>query len=266
MHRMIYEGFDRVKADDGLKRKTLAFLRQKRKGFAPEKTKRRRSALCALATFAILTLGMGYRLNFMPVAYVDVDVNPSIELAVNGLGRVLAATPYNLDGEKVLEEANVRQKPYGDGLSLLLDAMISQGYLQQDGLVSVTIQAGSAEERMLNGITAAVDTAIQAHNLSAEKNIFPVTEKIKCDAKENRLTPAKYLAIEALCQVDPTTTFQSCCDHSISEICQWTLNPDQGGHAAAHHPVGCTCQSHQAPAGPDAAPEILPQALPAETR
>lgn len=152
------------------------------------------------------------------------DVNPSIALSLNRFGFVLKASPYNDDGAAILENMDVRHKSCEQAVELLLTEMLRQGYVKEDGLVSVTIQTenNSAQEKMLGKIRASVDTLLDSHHSTASADVFAVSEEVRDCAHDHNLSPAKYLAITQLQEVDPSASYDRCAEHSISEIKELT--------------------------------------------
>ena len=55
-------------------------------------------------------LKAGYSWVQRPVSYVSIDVNPSIELALNRFDRVVYAAAYNLEGEEILNGLSLKGK------------------------------------------------------------------------------------------------------------------------------------------------------------
>lgn len=234
MDNMIRNAFGKIHAEDALKQKTADFLHDRiRQPNDGRKTIRLRlAAVCASFVLLFIIGGFSYSLYFTPSAYVDIDVNPSIELSVNRFGRVIEASPYNEDGTAILHGVNVRHMKYEDAVDKLIGAMVVSGYLKQDGMVSITLQAddGNRESNMLDGLQATVGRSLQTHHISATANVFVVNEEVKIHAHENHMTPAKYLAISELQQVDPTATYANYREHTISEINEMIQE-----HEGEHH-------------------------------
>lgn len=237
MENKLYDVFDKIHAEDALKEKTAEFLHkqiQKQGGSrkASPMHHMRFAIVCVSSLLFLLAGGLSYNLYFSPSAYVDMDVNPSIELTLNRFDRVIEANPYNDDGAGILQEVNVRHKTYEEAVQMLLATMIDQEYMTQDGAVSLTVQAGdnNAEKELLEGLLATVSASLASHHLSAAADIFAVSQEVKDCAHEYNLTPAKYIAITQLQEVDSTATFEGCGEHSISEIRQLIE-----GHGLEHH-------------------------------
>ncbi len=87
------------------------------------------------------------------VAYVSVDINPSLELGVDARERVCSARAFNPDGERLLAGLAYRHRNLGKTLSDLTIRAVEQGYLGADrpGAVLVAV--------VPTGTTAKVDPA-----------------------------------------------------------------------------------------------------------
>jgi len=68
-----------------------------------------------------------------PVAYVTVDINPSIEFGVNRWDRVVTARAFDADGEAVLSGLDWKGRILDDVLSEVAAAAVDLGYLQPGG-------------------------------------------------------------------------------------------------------------------------------------
>lgn len=230
--------FDNIHAETQLKENTMHFLQDalqtRRKRYYPQQMLQKARMIAAYTSAALFLIicGFSYYFYFTPVAYVDVDVNPSIELTLNRFNRIIKASPHNDDGAQILNGTDISNSHYDEAIQNLIDAMITQGYLEKDGLVSVTVQSydKSQESRVITAIQDTVTNSLQVHQVNAETDIFPITEEVKTYAHDNHVSPAKYIAITQLQEVDPTTTFESCAMRSVREIRQ--LTQEMGGR---HH-------------------------------
>jgi len=87
----------------------------------------------AFASLAVLFIAVFAWWQFLRIdSVVAVDVNPSIELRLNRLSRVVALQAYNPEGESLAEAVSWRFSPVEDVIQRLLGAMVQQGYLQSD--------------------------------------------------------------------------------------------------------------------------------------
>ena len=100
---------------------------------------RAKIALAACAVLIALGIGGGAYAYQTPVAYVGIDINPSIELGVNYFDRVVSAEGDNADGQDILSEINVVGMTYEEALASLNDSLMNKGYLTANAAVAVTV-------------------------------------------------------------------------------------------------------------------------------
>lgn len=100
---------------------------------------RAKIALAVCAVLIALGIGGGAYVYQTPVAYVGIDINPSIELGVNYFDRVVSAEGDNADGQDILSEINVVGMTYEEALASLNDSLTNKGYLTANAAVAVTV-------------------------------------------------------------------------------------------------------------------------------
>jgi hypothetical protein len=214
----IHDLFSGIHAEDILKANISAFLSNEIRRRSKAKKWRLQYAYAA-ASLALILLFGGFSIRYFTVSsYLDIDVNPAIELSVNPFGRVIEAAPYNKDGEDVLEAVQVKHMAYDEAVTSLINAMSEKGYVENGGLLSATIQTSNAdaEEAMLAKLQNALASSLAGN--SVDIDVFPVSREIKEEAHEHHLSPAKFLAISELQNLDATIDFEECEEHSIGEI------------------------------------------------
>lgn len=231
--------FDCVNAEEELKNSTRKYIQneiQKRNGAYSRVFVNKFAGILAVV-FTIAFLGsFSYDLYFTASAYVDLDVNPSIELIINRFDRVIDTNAYNADGEDILSEVSLKFKSYRDALQILIGAVEQNGFLKDDGLVSVTLQANNInrKDELLSNIHAEIAAIMTERQSASQIDVFPVSSYTRSHAHELNISPAKYLAVLELIEADPTTTFETCKDHSIGEIKQLTKAHTENHHGEKH--------------------------------
>ena len=119
-------------------------------------------ASLAAACFAIILFGW-FQVSRVTDANVYLDVNPSVTLDVNRLGKVISAEAENEDGRIILDNMNLQNTDVDVAINALLGSMVKHGYLshtQNTLLLSV------------NGKNEARSTALrQKLSLSAEQTL-----------------------------------------------------------------------------------------------
>ena len=127
MANKIYDAFEHVTADAGLKESTMRYLSDKRQKNVRRVRHPVQAALAAACMVVVLLLGMnGYSWFLAPVSYVSIDVNPSVELALNKLDRVVSATAYNKQGEELLKGMSLRGKKYIQAIEQIADSDVGK--------------------------------------------------------------------------------------------------------------------------------------------
>ncbi len=225
--------FDDIRAEDGLKTATAEFLETEmnRRGLKQNRTVFRRFSVAFASAAVLLFSGMfAYRIYFTPVTYIDVDVNPSIEMILNRFDRVIDTYAYNADGEVILDKADIRHKNYSEAIGILFDVIAQNGYVLDDSLISVTLQSeGRGKENIM---LSDIESTVRQHHGTAQIECFTIGGHVRDAAHCLNLSPAKYLAIQDLLNVDPTATVDGCRNHTIGELKELTEHHSDGHHDA----------------------------------
>lgn len=247
MKNDISRSFEKIKAEEELKEKTKeAVLKRLNERPRQKRGVYRFSAALAAAAF-LLFFGVGsYQLYFSESSYIDLDVNPSIELSVNRFERVIKASAYNQDGKEVLSGLNLKHKSYKDAVSILLKKIKKNGYLKKNGMISVTVQGKRAvKSAEIKELQTEINQCVSGHEKEHKIEVYAVSKAVKRKSHHWNVSPAKYLAIKELQRVDQTATVETCRDHSISEIKDYTKKCEdehgengQQGHEQGHHSHG----------------------------
>lgn len=221
MANRIHDAYNSIKAEEKLKQNTRSFLEQKidkKKGFSLRRFTVAFTSVCLLIFAGLFS----YNRYFTGTAFVDIDVNPSIELTLNRFDRVIASDAYNEDGVAILSEVSIQHKTYKEALKILIDEMVAKGYIRDSSLLSATLQMDDSqnEEKIFNNFKSYIDSLLEDSGKTVEQNVFEVDITTKITSHDLHLTPAKYLAIKELQTLDPTASFNSCRNHTIREINQ----------------------------------------------
>ena len=105
MDEQLKNVLDAIQTPERLKRTTKAALRRKTFDYGRNILRRRayhRRLAAGLLSLALVLAGSG--LWFLPATNISMDVNPSIEIRVNVLDRVICVEGVNADGVKLAKE------------------------------------------------------------------------------------------------------------------------------------------------------------------
>lgn len=160
--------------------------------------------LAAAAVFVLLIGGIfGYRALDRSVCTVIVDINPSVTLTVNRLGRVKAMDTGNADADALLADIDPAGARAQDALDTLTDALTDADYLTDaDNTLLVTVEGASAARAQKLG--KAVYDAAQA---SAQQRQFSAavlcqqaadSDQTRTDADAWQVSPGKAALAETI--------------------------------------------------------------------
>lgn len=175
---------------------------------------RAKIALAACAVLIALGIGGGAYAYQTPVAYVGIDINPSIELGVNYFDRVVSAEGDNADGQDILSEINVVGMTYEEALASLNDSLMNKGYLTANAAVAVTVMCdddsrySNLEETSQRCFSSAGQGVHCSRATSAEHH----------EAHESGLGMGKYLAWRSLVDAGVDISADDVAHMTMSEL------------------------------------------------
>lgn len=175
---------------------------------------RAKIALAACAVLIALGIGGGAYAYQTPVAYVGIDINPSIELGVNYFDRVVSAEGDNADGQDILSEINVVGMTYEEALASLNDSLMNKGYLTANAAVAVTVMCdddsrySNLEETSQRCFSSAGQGVYCSRAISTEHH----------EAHESGLGMGKYLAWRSLVDAGVDISADDVAHMTMSEL------------------------------------------------
>ncbi|MDH6363432.1 hypothetical protein M2139_000407 [Enterococcus sp. PF1-24] len=209
--------FQSITATDELKQKTLANLPLRQQKKRKPATKIIYGIACAFACL----LFIAYSTYYSKAAYVDIDVNPSLELTVNPFQRIIDVKAYNADGEEILTKLSLKNKSYQQAVNLLVAEFSQEELLTPDAQLAISVQTKKKNaEKWQKNLEKQVTTSLAHHQQTVNYQVFEIDEATKTAATIEAVTPARYLAIKELQELDETASFETCRHHSLSEIYQ----------------------------------------------
>ena len=189
----------------------------------------KRKIALALGAFMILgSSGGAYAYTYAkaPIAYVSMDINPSVELGVNAFDKVVSVEAYNADGEKILEGTNLINSNVSDAVSTVISNAISDGYITEDvtttTAAAVEITTSTDKEDVATELNESLkevaETILDNNNLDVEVETENVALARRDEARKLGITPGKLNLIQKLQELDPTVVVEDYKDSSVKEI------------------------------------------------
>lgn len=184
--------------------------------------KRALTRVASIAAAFVFVLGASWGVYAMPFSYVDVDINPSVELTSNIFDRIIKVEALNTDGEKITDDLQLNNKKIDDGISLLLDEAVSEGYLKKGDLDAVMFSVTAGNKEKSEKLEAKLKTKVEKEFSSEDEHEAVMVEKYTADkqkaAREKGISPGKLSLIEKLIEQKPEMSVDTLKNEPVKEI------------------------------------------------
>ena len=214
MDNKLKDALGGIETPERLKRMTKAHIRKATFDYGRNvaRMKARRQRIAALAASVTLCIG-GAGLWFSPVTRIGLDINPSVEIRVNALDRVISLDGLNDDGEELAQALDVAGMPYDEAMGRIMVSDELGVYLEAGNLLSITVSGRSAEQTLSRVVC-------QAFAVAEDDQVFYILadDASVRAAKAEGLTVVQYEALTALRRTDPAATAQQIRAMSMTEI------------------------------------------------
>lgn len=185
-----------------------------------------RWASLAAACLAIVFISW-LRVYRAPDATVYLDVNPSISVDVNRMGRVVAVTPDNEGGRIILDNMNLRNTDIDVAVNALLGSMVRHGYLSQTQntlLLSVNGKDAGRTEALRRRVSTDAEQTLNAllgqSIIILEQTVDP-DDAIEEIAEQYGITPGKAALILRLLQDQPSWNIKELAGMPMSDLLRY---------------------------------------------
>lgn len=164
------------------------------------------AAAALLSAFAIWAL-------FIPYMYVSVDVNPSIEYAVNHMNRVISAKAVNSDGSEILSGLSLKNKTIDEAVKETVQKISDKGYFDASDPGAIEITTSNTASSTDKADSLASDLQKDAQQVTEDQGkavdveADSVTPEFVQQAKDLGISPGKLNLIKKLqaSSDDPST-------------------------------------------------------------
>lgn len=198
--------------------------------------KRRRVWLAAACLLLALVgvMGFGVRDYLQPTAYVGIDMNPSIELAVNRYDVVVQVRGVNEDGQRVIDAVDVRFLPFDQALDKLTDSSAFASYVREDSLVEIAVT--SDDEQQALQLCAQGDSCLSRTGHHGSCHVANSADRLA--AVEAGMGVARYQAAQELLALDSDLTLEDCKSMTMRELRDRIAACEGQEPSAGHHGQG----------------------------
>ena len=217
MEHKIHDAFDSVEASEYLKRKIKAHVRRKTLDYGRDvrRLRRRHRRLAGCIASLVLIIG-GLGIWNIPMTTIGLDVNPSVELQVNSLDRVITVKGRNADGAELAARFDLRGLPYDEAMQRILISDEMAPYLDNGSTFVITVSGSESEhtQQMLNRVVC------RAYALAEDENVFCVRSDAATAraARSVGLSVARYQAWRKLLEETPGLPPEAAWDLTVAQV------------------------------------------------
>ncbi len=176
----------------------------------------------AAAVLLVAGLGYGFYTYNTPYSYLNIDINPSVEIATNVYDRIISVKPLNDDGKKLLELGSYKNMKLEDGVEELLQDAKDKGYFSDERKNAVMITVSGKDEDKVTEIENEIKDTAETEVKEVSKDAQVVVEKVPLarheEASKLGISPGKMLLIERLKAVSPDIKAEDFVDKPVKEI------------------------------------------------
>lgn len=212
MNKKLKSAFDCIHAEEELKEKTLDFVKEKTQDYTKTRQYHYPKFLASAACLLLLFLG-GRWLYFTPVASISVDVNPSLELGVNRLDKVVSVTGFNEDGETLAGTLDLKYADYHDALDRIVNSKAVSSLLSDDAVMAISVSG--PDNNQTEQILSDMESYANGHQNTYCYSVHPDEAKT---AHDLGLSCGKYKAYLEMKEVDPDITPEEIQGMTMREI------------------------------------------------
>lgn len=204
-------------------------------------------SICASLALVLLSFaGIGSHSYVEPYSYVSLDINPSIEYALNRYDKVISVSGVNTEGQQVVSsiESDIKNQNITTALGVTIGQLEKDHYINQEEYNHVIVSVYSTNNTKAQSIASRVNTFSAEKSNICSIDTIPVSKEVKDDADSLGITPGKLALIHAVAETTSDSNFDvsKWTDKSVSEL-ETTIqqassqNPDSGAQPAAANVV-----------------------------
>ena len=180
------------------------------------------TAACILLVAGIIGVPY-YGNNFVPDTYVDIDVNPGVEIVTNKKNKVLNVQSTNKDGDSVIDGMNLKNTELKVAVNALIGSMVQKGYIANNNTgILVTVRNDNPEKanKVKEEVLYDINFALYTNDVQA--NVMNQTFKNTADAnkfaRENNISIGKAVFVLNLAAKDSSLDAKELAKMKVTDI------------------------------------------------
>ena len=158
-------------------------------------------------------------------AYVSLDINPSLEMAVDKNLKVIDVQCFNDDASNLIQPEELQGKNMYDAFAEVINKAIEQNYIKpgEDNLIISTVSPSGTEPVPVDqeAVSQFLENTVTASGYTSQVTVYAASDEIRATAKNEGLSPGKYLVYQQL--INQTTRSALTKSRKIQSA-NWFLN------------------------------------------
>lgn len=161
-------------------------------------------------------------------AYIDLDINPSMEFAVDDASRVLSVKALNSEAVPLLKELELKDMPVKAAIAKVLDSSTTSGYISPGKINEVLISAAlesaknssaADKEKTLSVILSDIESlSIKVGTEDLHPKVLKVAPQVRKEAAENNISMGRYELYKEITKTDKDITIEKAKTEHISKM------------------------------------------------
>ena len=184
--------------------------------------------LAAMAALLGLVIGSGfgvgaYKMDHRVTSTISLDVNPSVELRINGKERVLEVLALNEDAEAALGELELVGSQLDVAVNAVIDAMLRKGYiteLSNSILISVDSEKAEDAKALQEKLTMEVSKMLDEQNFDGAvlSQTVEKESELREKARQHGITVGKAQLVDKITKMDLRYSFADLAELSVHQL------------------------------------------------
>ena len=184
------------------------------------------AAVFVLALFSVLYFQVFYPVSVY--AYIDLDINPSMEFSVDKYSKVLEVKALNSDAQKLLKDLDLEEIPVKKAIFEVIESSKNMGFISTEKSNKVLVSASLKKTDSTNAVEedkALSDILSEIENINVkvgQKNLQPevlkVDPEVRKAAVKNNISMGRYKLYEDIKKTDPSLTIEKAKKERVSDM------------------------------------------------
>ncbi|HEY3374099.1 MAG TPA: hypothetical protein VGK02_03435 [Candidatus Aquicultor sp.] len=154
-------------------------------------------AMALVPLFIVVFAFQSFAVSAKPAAYLTLQVNPALQLALDKDNKVVGLKALNNDGKTIIASVDVQNMPVEQALQEITGNIIAGGFVKKDAEIIIALHpAPGADTKALGGIAESarnlVKDRLAKDKLQASVESIVVSDELYSEASKQGILPKSY--------------------------------------------------------------------------